>query len=48
MVLFQMVKQVVTAGALFIGGFTGVMLGAFVQGDAKAYADFDWAEYRGE
>ncbi|MBQ3617710.1 MAG: family 43 glycosylhydrolase, partial [Bacteroidales bacterium] len=31
-----------------IGGFTGVMLGVFAQGDVEAYADFDWAEYRGE
>ena len=31
-----------------IGGFTGVMLGVFAQGNTKGYADFDWAEYRGE
>ena len=31
-----------------IGGFTGVMLGVFAQGSEKDYADFDWAEYRGE
>ena len=27
-----------------IGGFTGVMLGLFAQGD-DGYADFDWFEY---
>lgn len=29
-----------------IGGFTGVMLGLFAQGeDGDGYADFDWFEY---
>ena len=29
-----------------IGGFTGVMLGLYVQGESpKGYADFDWFEY---
>jgi len=29
-----------------IGGFTGVMLGVFAQGDSSnAYADFDWFDY---
>jgi len=32
-----------------IGGFTGVMLGLFVQGeDGDGYADFDWFEYTTE
>ena len=30
-----------------IGGFTGVMLGLFAQGD-DGYADFDWFEYKTE
>jgi alpha-N-arabinofuranosidase len=30
-----------------IGGFTGVMLGLFAQGEA-GYADFDWFEYTTE
>ena len=30
-----------------IGGFTGVMLGLFAQGD-DGYADFDWFEYTTE
>ena len=30
-----------------IGGFTGVMLGMFAQGD-DGYADFDWFEYTTE
>lgn len=28
-----------------IGGFTGVMLGLFAQGDSLGWADFDWMEY---
>ena len=28
-----------------IGGFTGVMLGVFAQGNGKGCADFDWMEY---
>ena len=32
-----------------IGGFTGVMLGLFAQGeDGDGYADFDWFEYTTE
>ncbi|MCR5454476.1 MAG: hypothetical protein K6F33_05765 [Bacteroidales bacterium] len=31
-----------------IGGFTGVMLGVFAQGNGKGCADFDWMEYRTE
>ena len=32
-----------------IGGFTGVMLGLFAQGnDDEGYADFDWFEYTTE
>ena len=29
-----------------IGGFTGVMLGVFVQGEStNGFADYDWFEY---
>ena len=32
-----------------IGGFTGVMLGLFAQGeDGDGYTDFDWFEYTTE
>ncbi|MCQ2235902.1 MAG: glycoside hydrolase family 43 protein [Bacteroidales bacterium] len=28
-----------------IGGFTGVMLGVYAQGEDNGYADYDWVEY---
>jgi len=29
-----------------IGGFTGVVLGLFTEGNNTGHADFDWFEYR--